>query len=304
METKFCIVMPIVRRSYLLREETKQPSTKRHDNFERFFRVGWPTLMQHIHWQDVATFFVILRANEQRAFKTYMEKYTPPQLQSIFTLVAQEELINVHDMEKSRVQMLSKILIATRVPTSHYLIIDDDVVALRKFGFDDIFADSKHRYVRYTHDGTFHENWFRGSAEVLQIDYDTSQIHMLRKQKRILSVTPEIFITEQALSLVDKLQQLHGASYQQALSSIKGRWTEYTLMWYHLMQQGDVTKWYRKTRIPLSDNDRNIWYASSDLCDRLRKMWSDPKPYFGVIQSNVPEHEVETVIAALKQTSL
>ena len=68
------------------------------------------------------------------------------------------------------------------------------------------------------------------------------------------------------------------------------------------MQQGAVTKIYRKAaHIPLSDNNRNIWYASPDLRESLRKMWSDPKPYFGVIQSNVPEHEIEAVLAAIQE---
>ena len=298
--------MPIIRSSYLLREETKHPSTKHHDNFERFFLVGWPTLLQHIVWKDVATFFVIVRASERRMFEKYMQHHVPQELQPIFTLVAQEDLITIRDMEKSRVQMLSKILIATRIPTAHYLILDDDVVALRKFGFDDLFTDHHHRYVRYTHDDTYHERWFRGSADVLQIDYDNNlvpQLNRLRTQKRILSVTPEIFVTQQALSLLDKLKQLHGHhTYQKALSSIPGRWTEYTLMWIHLMQQGAVTKIYRKAaHIPLSDNNRNIWYASPDLRESLRKMWSDPKPYFGVIQSNVPEHEIEAVLAAIQE---
>ncbi len=303
MESKFCIVMPIVRRSYLLYEETKRPSTKHHDNFERFFRVGWPTLHEQIEWKDVATFFVIVRTQEKAALQKYIQKYVPDSLQSTFTLVCQEDLIHVREMEKSRVQMLSKILIATRIPTKHYLIIDDDVVALRKFGFKDLFTDNTHRYVRYTHDNTFHERWFRGATETLQLDYEKQVVHWLQtlqKQKRILSVTPEVFITEQSLSLLAKLKELHGINYQQALSSIRGRWTEYTLMWIHLMQQGPVTNWYRKARIPLSNNDRNIWYASSNLCESLKKMWSNPKPYFGVIQSNVPEHQVETVIASIQ----
>lgn len=287
-----------------MRKETKTPSTKHHDNFERFFRLGWATLLEQIDWKDVATFFVIVRADEKETFKKYVEQYVPQQLHSIFTIVPQEDLISVRDMEKSRVQMLSKILIAKRIPTTHYLIIDDDVVALRKFGYNDIFTDNTHQYVRYTHDDTFHENWFRGSADVLQLDFDAqvaNKLDRLRKQKRILSVTPEIFITQQALSLLDKLKQLHGHDrYQQTLSSIKGRWTEYTLMWIHLMQQAPVTNWYRGTRVRLSDNNRNIWYASHNLCESLQNMWSDPKPYFGVIQSNVPEHKVETVISALR----
>lgn len=296
--------MPIIRRSYLLVEEAKKPSSKQHDNFERFFRIGWPTLLQNIEWNDVATFFIIVRGSEKTTLERYIQKYVTSHLQSIFTIISQEDLITVRDMEKSRVQMLSKIIAATIVPTSHYLILDDDIVALRKFGFRDIFTDASRRFVRYTHDDTFHENWVSGSAEALKLDYKNEVSHMfekLQQRRHILSVTPEIFITKQAISLLDKLKELHGPdNYQQTLSSMKGRWTEYMLMWIHLMQKGSVTKWYRKAQIPLSDNTRNIWYASTNLKDSLKKMWSDPKPYFGVIQSNVPENEVETVIAALR----
>lgn len=302
--SKFCIVMPIVRGSYILQEGKKKSSTARHDNFERFFRIGWPTLLDNIVWQDVATFFVIVRDDEKEIFQTYINNNVQEDLQSKFELVAQEELITVPDMEKTRVQMLSKILIATRMPTKHYLIIDDDVVALRRFSYNDIFTDKSHRYVRYTHDETFHEGWFRGSADALEVSYDNvlaHELNNLRKQKRILSVTPGIFITEQSLSLLNKLKDLHGTdNYQSKLSIIKGRWSEYTLMWIHLMQQGSVTNWYRCTRVRLSDNNRNIWYASQNLTESLRKMWVHPRPYFGVIQSNVPEHTVENVLAAMQ----
>lgn len=304
MNSKFSVVMPIIQTSYLL-HDTKKP-TQKHNNFERFFRVGWPTLQRHIRWADVAAFFVIVRADEAEIFRSYIVRYVPDKLRKVFQLVRQEELITVKDMEKTRVQMLCKILIAERVHTHHYLIIDDDNVALRSFGFEDVFSDRSHRYVRYTHDETFHDHWFRGSAEVLQVPYETQiypDLCRLRKQKRILSVTPEIFITNQARSLLGRIKQTHGEGYQDVMSKIKGRWSEYTLMWIHLILQGPVTDWYRGSKVRLSDNQRNVWFRASDLTESLRNMWSDPKPYFGVIQSNVPENEVDAVVNAIQTIS-
>lgn len=68
--------------------------------------------------------------------------------------------------------MMSKRLIANCVKTEHYLVIDDDIVAIRKFGMKDIFANKIRKQVRYTPDKVFNENWWTSSAHVLNMPND------------------------------------------------------------------------------------------------------------------------------------
>lgn len=57
--------------------------------------------------------------------------------------------------------------------TDYYLVIDDDIVLLRKFGMNDLFSNRVTRQIRYTHDTTFNENWWNSSAETLKMNtYD------------------------------------------------------------------------------------------------------------------------------------
>ena len=287
----FSIVMPIIRLSYILHKTIKP--TIQHDNIQRFFRIGWPTLQEFIDWKDVHTFFVIVNKDDKEYFISELNKHVSPKLVSKFNIILESEIMK-YPMKKQKysTQMISKLLIANCVKTEHYLIIDDDIVAIRKFGMRDIFANKITKQVRYTYDTVYNENWWTSSAYVLDMPNEFDKTKMM-------SVTPQILLTKEVKNLMNYLQSLYG-DWEHKLMNMKERWTEYTLYWLYLSKHNKIGL-YKKTVIPLSDNRTNIWFAAKNLNESVEKMFGNKQQYFGIIQSNVPEYTYEVVEKAINR---
>jgi hypothetical protein len=290
----FTLVMPITQFSYLYQHDGEP--TARHDNFQRFCRIGWRALRKKMQWKDVHAFFIILPRAEMHAFRQLFgdENMRHGKVQ----LMAQEDLMDSPMNTKWRTQMICKLLIARHVQTPHYLVLDDDLLLLRRFAFKDLFADRKQTRVRYTFDESFHTDWWQGSHEALHVPYNETHMQRLHRRKDIMSVTPQVLITHQVQQLLFHLHALHGPSWQAQLSAMKGKWTEYCLYWTYLMQAKKLAL-YQRGRIPLSDNHTNIWVNAPDLHESITKLVENTKQYFGVIQSNASDHEVDKVEALL-----
>lgn len=287
----FSIVMPIIRFSYLLDKE-KTP-TSHHDNFLRFFMVGWLSFIEFIEWKDVHTFFVILNKDDKDYFQSLMNIHVPLDLQEKFKIILENDIMKYPIKNKKySTQMMCKILMANYVKTKHYLVIDDDIIAIRKFGMNDIFVNKITKQIRYTPDKTFNERWWISSAEVLNM------LDELDKNN-LMSVTPQILITKEVKNLMNYLYTLHG-DWEHKLMYMKERWTEYTLYWMYLLKHNKL-KLYKKSVIPLSDNSTNIWFNNNNLDESVKRMLQNKKQYFGVIQSNVPEHTYTAVERAIKR---
>lgn len=302
----FSIVIPMIKLSYLLSESKAHPSAA-HNNFLRFLRVGLPTLEEHLQWEDVEHIHLITpRAEVNELHALLREHVRDDRRISKFVILAQEDWVGVsHRPASWRMQMLLKLLAAEHVQTDYYLILDDDVVLMRPFGYRDLFADRACTRLKFTPDPVEHPDWWRGSANALGLDQDNAwdAIQSLRKRKWTINVTPEIMVREEVLLLLDKLRHLHGPSWKKKLldRSDIPIWTEYTIYWLHLMQEKRLSRWYRGSRTRLSDGKTNIWFAEKDLVQKMRAMLANRGQYFGVIQSNVPEHTVDTVVDAWRQ---
>lgn len=294
MDRRLSVVMTVVRDS-----AHGHPG---HDNHDRFFKVGWPTLRDGLAWAEVDAFFVVLPAAERAAFRARLDQEaTVPAHRSAFQLVTEESLCGpwLRGAEQSRVQMFCKLAVAARhVRTMAYLVLDDDCVLLRPFGARDQFADGGRR-LKFTHDPVFHEGWWRGSAWALGMDWDGEAepaLRSLRRKERIIQVTPALL---DAAAVRRLLASLGGPMARRLLlhAPSQRRWTEYTLYWLSLHQEGALEKTHSGSRLRLSNGTTSVWFATPDLVDKLRDMRAAGRVrgYFGVIQSNVREHTADFV---------
>ena len=282
---KYSIVMPIIKQSYLLDNESR---TLAHDNFQRFILIGLPSLLKYINWDEVHTFFIIVRKKEADEFASLISKTAASKLPIV--IIHEEILVPyIPKNSKYRVQMLAKIAIATYMLTPIYLIIDDDVVALKDFHYKDIWV-SKNK-IRYTYDPVFHEDWWKASANILHMEWNNDLVKQLNAR---ISVTPEIFSTKEAIHLLHELQSTYGPSMKKLMIT-KERWTEYTLMWLYLIQTHKLHTIYKKGKYPLSYGKTNIWFETPNLKEKIQDMFDNKKQWFGVIQSNVSLHTVDTI---------
>ena len=309
---KFCIVMPIIELSYLYVDGKREENapTQENNNFRRFFEIGGPFWHKYLVWKDLHSFIIILSEKQKATFIDMLESSVLAPYASKFDVRSQEELL--HDFgdeeqqkewRKSRVQMMSKIAIANHIPTEFYLIIDDDVILKRMFGYEDLFANKKTHRLRFTTANAFHDYWWKGSMGFMQID-ETKQAKLLKKletmkdHQKLLNVTPQIFVTQIARDLY------RYAGDSDDIMKTKNTWTEYTLYWLYMMLhvEGGPYKYYGVSKIRLSEDDLNIWFAVDDLENRIAKMMSSKHTYFCLIQSNIPSFSVELVKAALNKS--
>lgn len=313
MSKQFTMVMPITQFSYLLSSD-KQDPTYAHNNFDRFFQVGLQTYLQYLVWSDVHEFLVILPHNEKDKFDTMLSQYVPNELQHKFVVLKQEDILGPHAKNaldaklpraKTRTQMLLKLVIANRVNTDYYVIVDDDVILLRPFGYKHLFADAKQTRLKFTPDSAEHDYWWHGSCNVLHMDWETSwnTLQGLRKRNWVINVTPQVFSKTHTLALLTKLKEKY-EDLEKHLYDTSDRWTEYTLYWLHLIQDKQLQTVYRGSRVRISDGSKSVWYACPNLAEKVRIMKNNPYQYFGVIQSNVPEHTIDVVVASMKESIL
>ena len=318
LDGKFSIVMPITKFSYLLTKDDREP-TKEHDNFQRFFHVALPCMKSNLVWNDVADFFVITPCGEKKEFLELLKMHAANDIRGVFKVLTEDEVLDKgvskacrdnkgDNARKSRIQMLVKLLIAKKMRTSAYLVLDDDNVLLRRFGNRELYADKEQKYLKFTSDQAEHPRWWRGSAGVLGYDEPTtesvwSDLCNLRKKNWVVNVTPEVLATTHVLTLLKKLEKLHGAKWQKVMFMTEHPWTEYTIYWLHLMAEGVLKDTYRGSKVRLSDGGTSIWFAVDDLPGKIRVMMDNKRQYFGVIQSNVPEHTVSFVSAAFAEAA-
>jgi hypothetical protein len=116
------------------------------------------------------------------------------------------------------------------------------------------------------------------------------------KPKILMSVTPQILITSEVKSLINHLEKLYD-DWEYTMMTVKARWSEYTLYWLYI----DEKKLYRRSKIPLSDNATNIWFYNGNLKESIKNLFENKKQYFGVIQSNVPEHNYTDIEKEVKE---
>ena len=288
---KYTIVMPIIQYSYI--NDPELDPTEKHNNFERFAKISLPTLMKHVVWSDVHSFIFIIKRDEEAALEAQLPVTLKRKVQ--VQLLYEEDVIpkpkhgKNTTYEKYRIQMMSKLLVAKYVHTPYYLLLDDDIVAVRKFSYKDLFVGTGGQgraQLRYTHDPVYHENWWKASAEILGMDWSDAEKAL--KHTR-MGVTPDVLSTHETKNLLAELDI-------EKTMVAQGRWTEYTLMWLYLIKHGKLDSVYKRGHLPFSEGSTNIWMKSDNLGLALKTLFNNKKQWFGVIQSNVYDHTVERVL--------
>jgi hypothetical protein len=97
MAHQFTIVMPITKYSYILSNDdtTVKEPTAAHNNFERFFRIGVATYLEHLDWSSIYEFLVLLPKQEAADFQTMLVQYVPEGLRNKFVVLPQEQTLEM-----------------------------------------------------------------------------------------------------------------------------------------------------------------------------------------------------------------
>jgi hypothetical protein len=293
-------------------------------NFELFKNIGYPSyeaFLEPSDQKDISKFFLVAPSDEIPILKDLVKNSRLP-----YDFIAEEALVSEEVLKTQEgwyIQQLIKLNVSFLMNTRYYLLLDSDMYLNQPFTFKNCFGGQSLTFgargdplgtfgsggtfgntlIKYSYepwqehnDGRYstNSNWWTASCKVLNYD-----LERLKTQKFLMSVTPQLMITELVRDLVKeikgRLEKDKTMSWQTQLCNMK--FTEFSLYWIYLLQRG-LTYLYtpcggyglssdksndKSNQIPLWEHDtqRNVLTVHYDK--NITKSFEN-KTYFSVIQ--------------------
>lgn len=295
MKQRYSIVIPIKRYTYFWSSYgiDERKSTIYHDNIKRFFEISWQTHNKNLKKEDIECIFFIVPSDD----KVYFESFCSKHITDIHTkIILEEDLIQPkYQFSSHRKQMLLKLLICKYVKTDLHLILDDDIISLKEFAYEDLFHKGKVKYAAEPSIESQPYVW-KCSLDLLKLKTKTN----IYRLKHTMSITPEIIITSVVKDMMNYLINMHRTYqklYEQMMST---SWTEYTLYWLYLryIDKKGISYYY----IDCSLTSVNLTVYDENYSDIIRKTMKERAKPFMIIQSNVYEYTIPAIKKALNST--
>lgn len=258
------------------------------NSFKIFTEIGLPLYDKFLESEYLESFYIICPVQDIKILSKYTDKY--PHIP--FKFIKEDYIIhkNISDINGWLKQQIIKIATASIITTEYYLIVDSDMYLNQKLRYEDLFQNSK---VKYSYEPyqelnnkyySTNSEWWKNSAKI--IDYPITDLY---KDKYLMGVTPQIFITDKVKELVKYLILRYGKDWQKIICDMK--FSEYTLYWLFMLKN-NYTQLYTIEGYPLWNHDleRNILYYHTEEEQKIiaKKSVLENKSYFSVIQSYLP----------------
>jgi hypothetical protein len=292
MENKYSIVIPIKRYTYFWSKNGLDPrkNTIYHDNIKRFFEISWKTHDKNLKKEDIDCIFFIIQKEEKDYFEFFMNKY----IKDVKTLIITDDMLisPIFNFTSHRKQMLLKFLIIKYIQTKLYLILDDDIISVKSFGYEDLFINKKIKFNAEYDIYTQPQVW-ECSRDLLRMNKKTN-IYRLRNT---LSVTPEILITSVVSDMMNYLLIKYENYENLFLEMTRVSWTEYTLYWLYLryIDKKGIKFYYKSDML----SSYNLFSYDEKYKEILKEALNKKTSYFVIIQSNVYEYNIRTLKSIL-----
>ena len=291
--SKYSIVIPIKKYTYFWSPEgyiDERKNTLQHDNIKRFFEISWKTHNKNLKKEDIDCIFFIISSDEITYFEPFVNKY----IKDVNTkIITENDLVSSkYDFKSHRKQMLLKLLIHKYIKTNLYLILDDDIISTKEFGYTDLFNKNK---IKYSYEGSIDSQPYvwECSRNLLKLKKRTN----IYKLRNTMSITPEIMITSVVKEMMDYLLNIYGNYDNLYEEMTKLSWTEYTLYWLYLKYIDKIgVKYYIKD----SFTSTNLMVYDKNYVEIIKKTIKDKKNYFMIIQSNVYEYKIDNIKKGLQ----
>ena len=287
--SKYSIVIPIKRYTYFWSPEGRidpRKSTIQHDNIKRFFEISWKTHNKNLKKEDIQCIYFIIPQIEKDYFESQLLKH----IKDVRTKVITDDdlILNTYNFTSHRKQMLLKLLICKYIQTDLYLVLDDDIISLKPFGYNDLFIKNKVKYADEPNINSQPYVW-ECSRDLLKLEKKTN----IYRLKNTISITPEILITSVVKDMMKYLIEKHYsiANLYNIMSEVS--WTEYTLYWLYLkyVDERGISYYYQPNK--LTSENLTVYY--DNYKELLKKIIREKQNHFAIIQSNVYEYNVRNL---------
>ena len=179
-------------------------------------------------------------------------------------------------------QQILKIAAANVVSTDYYLTLDADIVFKRPTSIQDVFPSGKP--ILQKMNASVHWDWWISSQRILKSSVN------LTPESIVMGVTPEFLHRDTCLALQGAIASRNNTpEWDRFLfDSRQVGWTEYSLYWLYVLEQGLERQLYDWSPKQMYDG---IWERKDrDVLSRrrLRQMFApDSNAFFLVAQSNL-----------------
>ena len=210
-------------------------------------------------------------------------------------------------------QQLIKLFAFKHIETDYYIVLDSDVIFLKKINYDNFFKNKKPLLGINYEWLKFHHNWIIYSCDTF-FPKKNNLIKNL-KDKNIMGVTPQIIIKKEMELLYNYLIDEY-KSFDNLLNYMDKKrwinelehigWTEFGIYWSFLTINNKCNLYYTDenllTSLQLFDpNVKNLELndINKNWCDSIEKLFEKNNKIFGVFQSNIG-CSIEKTIKILK----
>ena len=253
------------------------------NGYQIFSKLGLKSYEKYLDTKRLVQFIIVAPAQDIPELIKLTNNSNIP-----FKILPEECLIKPHILYETQgwfKQQLIKLLVASKVLTRHYLIVDSDMYLTQRLEYTDLFHNGR---IKYNYEPWQTENskqfsqnskWWEGSCDVLGED-----VSGLFGQEKLMSVTPEVLITDLVAGLIGELEHRHGFSNWEKIVCDK-KFTEFTLYWLYIRKKG-LEDLYTTEGFPLwkHDLDRNILHPEHISVENITRSFTERGSFFGVIQ--------------------
>jgi hypothetical protein len=211
-----------------------------------------------------------------------------------YSVINEEDIIPVEDygLFKKRKgwfrQQIVKMYISKRVKTEYYICLDSDNMCIKPTTYHDLIKNGKPGLNMESKD--VHSYWWKQSQMVLKLADSHFSVGM--------SSSTNIFITKEALGLIDYIERIYKKSFSRALLNwfwtnsyiFRRQWTEYKLYWSYIEYRNKIDAYDPTNKIL----GKSIWKITEHVDEELFKEILNPQNegYFVVWQSPRVSYEL------------
>ncbi len=314
IKNKFSFVMPMV----------INHRTTEDNDLERILKIQLPTFKKYLKLDDLHKFYIITRSADIDVIKESLTKEYP---EFPFVFIDEMELVPQLKTFPLRqftvhpgwiIQQLVKFEIAKQMETEHYFSFETDLFLTKPFSYKDMFNDGKIICSHLTEMGKpTCEPWYMYAAALITPGIEEFIVDKDCENKiegsslyinKIMGVSPQIFITQEMLNLINHLEELHKMNYLDLLlrttNGHPNTWTEYTLYWIWLFVENKMDLYsfespYISSGELWTSNYRQGFHEKYfGEFDTL--VMKNKNHYFNIIQSNILDIKLDYVVNKLK----
>ena len=329
VKNKFSFVMPMV--------VNHRNNSDGSSDLDRFVKIQLPTFRKFLKIEDLHKFYIVspkkdLEIIEKRLSAEFPE--FPYEYVDELELLPQLKTFPLNQVTVHpgwMIQIMSKVSIADRIETEHYMTFETDLFLTKPFGYENLFNDDGKlicsHFTEFENCPTKDKWHLHATALLFKGEIDSFNLHKDNKNEivdgelkinKVMGVSPNFFITKEMMNVRNWLEENYkdtikqigeDANYMDLLIRCTNghpeTWVEYTLYWMWLYKIGKMDEYYSFKEPYVCWNELFTFNYRQGYGDKYfgefdTHIMKNPQHYFNLVQSNLTHLKIEDIVDKIK----